>query len=120
MKWMWLAITVLSSTAGDLASAKGMVAHGEIEHFGPRRVGRLLRYISTHPLIVAGIAFNAISFFSFLALLTVAEISFAVPASAISYVLKTALAGWYLDEHVNARRWIGAACVALGVYLLGV
>lgn len=120
MKWIWLAITVLSSTAGDLICAKGMVAHGEIEHFGARRVVRLLGYISTHPLIIAGIAFNAVSFVSFLALLTVSEISFAVPATAVSYILKTALAGWYLGEHVNIRRWMGAACVAIGVYLLAV
>ena len=118
MRWIWLAVTVLSSTAGDLVSAKGMVAHGEIEDFGARGMARLLRFISTHPLILVGIACNAVSFVSFLALLTVAEISFAVPATALSYILKTALAGWYLGEHVDRRRWMGAACVALGVYLL--
>jgi len=120
MRWTWLAITVLSSTVGDLVSAKGMVQHGELEHFGARRVGRLLRYIGTHPLIVTGIAFNALSFFSFLALLSVAELSFAVPATALSYILKTALSHWYLGEHVSARRWLGAACVAIGVYLIAI
>lgn len=120
MRWAWLAITVLSSTVGDLISAKGMVEHGEIEHFGPRKVAQLLRYITTHRLIVTGIAFNAISFFSFLALLSVAELSFAVPATAVGYILKTALSQWYLGEHVSARRWLGAACVAIGVYLIAV
>ncbi len=120
MRWVWLAVTVLSSTIGDLISAKGMVEHGEIEHFGARRMARLLRYIATHPLIVTGIAFNALSFFSFLALLSVAELSFAVPATAVSYILKTALSDWYLGEHVSARRWLGAACVAIGVYLIAV
>ena len=118
MRWAWLAITVLSGTAGDLASAKGMVAHGEIEHFGARRVARLLRYIVTHHLILAGIAFNAISFLSFVALLSTAELSFAVPATGVSYILKTALAEWYLGEHVTRRRWVGAACVALSVLLI--
>lgn len=120
MRWTWLAITVLSSTAGDLVSAKGMVAHGEIEHFGARRVLQLLRYIATHRLIVIGIIFNAVSFFSFVALLSAAELSFAVPATAAAYILKTALAHWYLDEHVSLRRWIGAACVAIGVYLIAI
>jgi drug/metabolite transporter (DMT)-like permease len=103
---------------GDLVSAKGMVAHGEIEHFGPRRIALLLRYIATHRLIIIGIVFNAISFFSFLALLSVAELSFAVPVTAVGYILKTALSQWYLGEHVSARRWLGAACVAIGVYLI--
>lgn len=118
MKWTWLAITALSSTAGDLLSAKGMVEHGEIEHFGPRRVARLLHYIATHRLIVTGIAFNAVSFLSFLALLSVSQLTFAVPATSVAYILKTALAEWYLGEHVTARRWLGAACVAIGVYLV--
>ena len=118
MTWVWLAITTLSSTAGDLVSAKGMVAHGEVEHFGARRLARLLRYIVTHRLIVIGIVFNAVSFFSFVALLSEAELSFAVPATGISYILKTALAGSYLGEHVSARRWLGAACVAAGVVMI--
>ena len=118
MRWVWLAITVLSSTVGDLVSAKGMIAHGEIEHFKPGRIARLLRYIGTNPHVVTGIAFNALSFFAFLALLSVSELSFAVPATAVSYILKTALSHWYLGEHVSARRWLGAACVALGVYLI--
>lgn len=118
MRWLWLGITVFSSTIGDLVSAKGMVAHGEIEHFKPGRIARLLRYIGTNPHVIIGIAFNAISFFSFLALLSVAELSFAVPATGVSYILKTALSQWYLGEHVSSRRWLGAACVAVGVYLI--
>ena len=118
MRWTWLAITVLSGTVGDLVSAKGMVAHGEIEHFGPRRMARLLRYVLTHRLILTGIVFNAISFFSFMALLSVAELSFAVPATALSYILKTALAEWYLGERITWRRWAGAVLVACGVVLI--
>ncbi len=120
MKWTWLAITVMSGTVGDLVSAKGMAAHGEVEHFGPERLVRLMRYIFTHRLILTGIVANAISFFSFMALLSVAELSFAVPATALSYILKTVLAEWYLGEHVTARRWIGALFVALGVFLIAV
>lgn len=120
MKWVWLTITVVTSTFGDLMSAKGMVAHGEVEHFGARRTARLLRYIVTHRLVVGGIGFNAIAFFSFLALLSVVEVSFAVPATAAAYILKTALAEWYLGEHVSLRRWTGAILVALGVVLIAV
>ena len=118
MRWAWLAATVLTGTIGDLISAKGMVAHGEMEHFGARRIVRLLAFIGTHPLIVTGIVFNALSFFSLLALLSVAPVSFAVPATAIGYILKTALSHWYLGEHVSSRRWLGAACVAVGVCLI--
>jgi uncharacterized membrane protein len=120
VKWLWLAVTVLSGTAGDLVSAKGMAAHGEVEHFGPERLARLMRYIFTHRLILAGIVANAVSFFSFMALLSMADLSFAVPATAAGYILKTALAEWYLGERVTARRWTGAILVALGVFLIAV
>jgi len=45
-------------------------------------------------------------------------LSFAVPASAGSLVIETILARVVLNERVDSRRWIGAALVAGGVWLL--
>jgi bacterial/archaeal transporter family protein len=118
MKWLWLLVCVASSTCGDLMSARGMAERGEVEDFGPRGIARLIRYFATHRLVLAGLACNAISFVSFLALLSVSALSFAVPATAISYIFKTAAAQWYLRERVGLYRWGGALLVALGVYLL--
>jgi drug/metabolite transporter (DMT)-like permease len=118
MRWVWLAISVSSGTIGDLWSAKGMAIHGEIDDFGPHGLARIMRYILTHRLLIVGIVGNAVSFFSLMALLSVSELSFAVPASAMSYILKTALARWYLSEDVTVRRWLGAACVAIGIALI--
>jgi uncharacterized membrane protein len=118
MTWVWLAVSVISGTMGDLLSAKGMATHGEIQHFGPRGIAQVLRYITTHRLVVTGIAINAVSFFSFLALLSVADLTFAVPATALSYILKTVLAGRYLGECVLAHRWAGALLVIVGIVLI--
>lgn len=118
MRWIWLAISVLSSTAGDLVAAKGMTAHGEMADLGGGELARVLRHMGTNSLVLAGIFLNAVSFLSFIALLSVAELSVAVPATASSYILKTALAQWYLDEDVSKRRWAGAVLVALGIYLI--
>jgi drug/metabolite transporter (DMT)-like permease len=117
MKWLFLAISVVFGTFGDLLTAKGMSAHG-IEDFGMGGLRLVLLHIGTHPLVVLGILFDAISFFALMALLSVSEISFAVPASASSYIVKTALASWYLGERVNARRWWGAICVTAGIVLI--
>jgi uncharacterized membrane protein len=95
-----------------------MAQHGEIEQFGASSFARVLRYIVTHRLILTGIGFDAVSFLSFMALLSVAELSFAVPATALGYILKTALAQFYLGERVTLRRWTGAICIALGVVLI--
>jgi drug/metabolite transporter (DMT)-like permease len=117
MRWLWLTISVVAGTFGDLLTAKGMSEHG-IEDFGVGGLRRVLQHIGTHPLVLLGILFDAISFFALMALLSVSEISFAVPASASSYIVKTALAGWYLGERVNARRWWGAICVTAGIVLI--
>lgn len=118
MKWLWVAVTVISGTIGDVLCARGMAMHGEADDFGPSGIARIVRYIVTHRIVLAGIAGDAISFFSFLALLSVTELNFAVPATALSYVFKTALAKWLLREHVNAGRWAGAVLVAIGVVLI--
>jgi|ERR1700745_1224327 len=111
-------VVVLSSTAGDVFSAKGMSERAEVEDFRPRGLGRVLQYIGTHPMVLAGIGTNAISFLAFLALLSVAQLSFAVPATALSYILKTLLAEFYLHEKVNNRRWMGVALVSAGIILI--
>jgi uncharacterized membrane protein len=118
MKWVWVAVVVLSSTAGDVFSAKGMSERGEIEDFRPRGIARVIRYIATHPTVLVGIATNAISFLAFLALLSLAPLSFAVPATALSYIIKTLLAEFYLREAVNRSRWIGVFLVATGIVLI--
>lgn len=118
MTWVWLLISITASAFGDLLSAKGMAKHGDIQDFGARGLTRILHYMATHRLVVLGISCNAISFFTLMALLSVAPVSFAVPASAGSYIVKLALARSYLGEHVMARRWWGAFCVLAGIVLI--
>jgi drug/metabolite transporter (DMT)-like permease len=51
-------------------------------------------------------------------LLTITDLSFAVPATAVTYVLETVLAKYVLKEHVNGLRWAGASLVICGVALV--
>ena len=44
--------------------------------------------------------------------------SFAVPVSAVSYVMETFLAKYVLKEQVSPRRWAGALLVIAGVLLI--
>ena len=60
----------------------------------------------------------AVSFFAFLALVSVADLSFAVPATAASYVLQTILARRLLHESISSARWAGVVLVTGGVFLL--
>jgi drug/metabolite transporter (DMT)-like permease len=69
--------------------------------------------------LVLSIVCLAFSFFAFMALVQAAPLSFAVPASAASFILETILAKVLLKEQVGRRRAAGALLVLCGVVLLG-
>src|ERR1039458_6759807 len=95
-----------------------MKRHGEVRDFRPGALGRLLAMLARNKLIVASVAAMTVSFFAFIALLSVADLSFAVPATAGSYVFDTVLAKYLLKEPVTLGRWAGASLVACGVAFL--
>ena len=118
MKWLLVSIIVAATTVGDVLKAYGMKRHGEIHEFGPGALGRMIALLARNWYIVASVACMAVSFFTFMALISIADLSFAVPATAVSYVLETILARCLLREHISGWRWTGASLVACGVALL--
>ncbi len=117
-KWAIVAIIVAATTAGELLQALGMRHMGEIHDFRPSALGRLAASLVRNRYIAASFGAMAISFFAFMSLVSVADLSFAVPATAASYVFETILAKYVLGEHVAWKRWAGASLVACGVGLL--
>jgi drug/metabolite transporter (DMT)-like permease len=109
---------VVATTLSDLLQSWEMKRHGEITDFRPGRLGRMLAGLIRRRYLVLSIFFMAISFLAFLKLLSVADLSFAVPATAASYVTETVLAKYVLKEQLNWKRWIGAALIACGVALI--
>jgi len=118
MRWLLVAVIAVATTVSDVLQAAAMKRHGEIRDFRPSALGRLLGMLARNKLIVASVAAMTVSFFAFIALLSVADLSFAVPATAASYVLETVLAKYLLKEPVTWGRWAGASLVACGVALL--
>jgi drug/metabolite transporter (DMT)-like permease len=110
--WLLVASIVLATAAGDILQAREMQRHSQ------SGIGYVALSIVRRPMLLASIACMAVSFASFLALLRVADLSFAVPATAVSFVLETALAKWYLKERVDRLRWAASLLVASGVALL--
>ncbi len=118
MKWVLVAVIVVATTAAELLQTAGMKRHGEIHDFRPAALGRVAARMATNLHVVFAVALMAVSFFAFMALLSTADLSFAVPATAASYVLETALARVLLKEKVSRTRWAAALLVALGVALV--
>ena len=118
MKWILLAVMVASTVWGDVLQSIGMKKHGEIHDFRPGALRRVAAVLARSYHIALAIFMMAISFFAFMSLLSVADLSFAVPASAASFVFETILAKYVLKEQVNWERWAGTGLVACGVALL--
>ncbi len=116
--WLLVAIIAICNTIGDVLNTAGMKRQGEIKEFKLRSVLRMVFGVFHNPLVLGGMLALAVAFFSLISLLSIADVSFAVPATALSYVLETFLAKRVLKEEVSRRRWAAATLVALGVALL--
>ncbi|HEY1336501.1 MAG TPA: EamA family transporter [Bryobacteraceae bacterium] len=118
MKWALIAIIVTATTVGEVLQALGMRRHGEIRDFRPGALGRAAALLARNRFVIGSVVAMAVSFFAYMGLLTVSDLSFAVPATAVTYVFETILARYVLKEHVNWLRWAGASLVICGVALV--
>jgi len=117
MKWLLLSVVVASTVAGDLLQSFQMRAEaGDADH--PPGIGRVLWLVFRRRYLLLSFLSMAISFFAFLALVQTEPLSFAVPASAASFILETILARILLGETVSPRRGIGVILVFAGILLI--
>lgn len=117
MKWILVLTMVAATVASDLLQSHEMKRAGE-QSVRAHGLTRLLRMIAQRRLLILSIACLAVSFFSFMVLVKVEPLSFAVPASAASFVVETVLAKLVLQEHIGFRRAAGTLLVLAGVILV--
>ncbi len=115
--FLLLCSLIAGSSLGEILSAKGMQQVGDVS-FRPRAlIGAVNRMIRNHYLF-GGVACMAVSFFSFISLLSYADLSFVVPLTAVSYITNTIGARFFLKERISKARWSGTLLVAFGVALI--
>jgi len=118
VKWVLVSLMVGATTIGEVLQAKGMRHHGEIRDFRPTALGRAAAMLARNRFVIGSAVAMAVSFFAFMKLLSFTNLSFAVPVSAVTYVLETVLAKYMLKEQVSWLRWAGASLVICGVALV--
>lgn len=117
LKWGLILCTVFVGSLGDILCARGMSQGGQLTHFAPSGLLRIVRYIITRRMVILGGVCYAVAFFSLLGLLSVAQLSVAVPATALSFVVDTLGAHFILKERIPLKRWLGVILVSGGVIL---
>lgn len=115
---LFIGIVILTGTAGDLAVSHAMKQIGHVSPITPSAIFRFLAQAFQRGWLWIGIALMATGFFSLLALLSWADVSFVVPSTALSYVSGALGAKFFLNEHVAPARWAGVLLVCLGVALI--
>ena len=113
-----LTLVVAGGVCGDLLKAHGMRLQGAPQTLTGKALTRFGIASVRNSWFLLSLLAYAVSFFGFMALLSIRDVSFAVPATALGYVLETLLARLFLSEGVSLRRWVGAALVVAGVALL--
>ena len=118
--WSAIGVIVVTSTAGDVLTAKAMKQVGDLgELWDKQGFFACVKRVTTNKWFVFGVTAMALAFFSLLFALSWADVSLVAPAAAsLSFVTNAIAAKFFLHEKVDARRWAAALCVCAGVALL--
>ncbi len=111
-------LIVFSNAAGDVYLTRGMKEIGDVSAISPMQFLGVLKRILTNRNFLFGVFCLSVSFFSFLAVLSWADLSFVVPATSIVYVVTILGAKFILKEEINRLRWAGTLLVCFGVALV--
>lgn len=112
-------LMVLFSSVGDILLSKGMKQIGSVDPSSPASLATAFVQTVTNGTIWLGIASFLLFFLSYLLVLSWADYSYVMPASAIGYVIVPLLAYAILRESVTSTRWMGVALICAGVWLVG-
>src|SRR5437879_11958209 len=110
-----LAIVVLTGTCGDISLTHAMKQIGEVRHFSPAAISRVLLHSLRQVWLWIAVGLMSLSFYAFLTMLSWYPVSFVVPATSLAYVAGALGAKFLLRERLSATRWAGVSCMSFGV-----
>lgn len=117
-EFLFFVVIICVGTGGEIAVSRAMKEIGEVHDFSPRNLLRVIRRAFGLGWMWFGVALMALGFFSLMMLLTIENISFVVPVTALSYVVGAFGGKYLLGEQVSPMRWLGVLLVCCGVMLV--
>jgi drug/metabolite transporter (DMT)-like permease len=112
---LWI---IVGGTAGELCVSRAMKSIGEVHDFRPTALIRFIGRALTVKWMWIGVTLMALAFFGFLGALSLDNVSFVVPVTALSYAVSALGSGIFLGERVSRQRWAGVFLVCVGVALV--
>ena len=116
-----LLLIVLAGTGGELCVARTMQAVGPAKDVRPAALVRLALRAARVGWMWLGLLLMTLAFFSLLEMLSLENVSFVVPVTALSYGFGALGGKIFLREQVSGRRWAGVllVCIGVGLVLVG-
>jgi drug/metabolite transporter (DMT)-like permease len=115
---IFFALIIIPGTGGEICVSRAMKTLGEVTDFRPGAIARFIVRAMTVPWMWIGVTMMAMGFFALLGMLSVANVSFVFPATALSYAVGALGGKIFLGEKVTPQRWLGVLIVCLGVALV--
>jgi uncharacterized membrane protein len=114
-----LALTVLFNSMGNFLLSNGMKQVGEVRTWSVWPLLTVLARAVTTGAILTGIASLMLFYILHLLLLSWADYSYVLPASALGFIVVPLLGHVFGGETVGTVRWIGVLLVTIGVAMVG-
>ncbi len=110
-KYLILLAVVIFGSCGDVCLGRGMRDFGAVTASN----WHLLLHAIANPWIILGICFLIGFFCTYITALSWADLTYVLPATALSYVLMALLAKIFLHENVTPEHWLGIGLITAGV-----
>ena len=110
-----LVLFVALKAAGNLFMAWGMKRFPQTMSLNP------VPYIQAmlDPFVALGVAALILALLTRMALLSLADLSYVLPVTAIGYVIAALMGKTFLNEDVSGQRWLGTGLIFVGAMLVG-
>ena len=118
LEYVFIFLIVAAGTGGELCVSHAMKTLGEVHDFRPLALLQFVLRAARVGWMWIGIGFMTLAFFSLLAMLSMENVSFVVPITALSYAAGAIGATLFLRERISTQRWLGVLVVCIGVTLV--
>lgn len=113
--WAIVFLFIALKAAGNLSLAWGL------KHFPQAMSANPIPYIQAmfNPFVALGVLALILALLMRMALLSLADLSYVLPVTAIGYVIAAFLGKTFLSETVSGQRWLGTVLIFAGAALVG-